>query len=658
WDGPVRLAGGGGLVLSGRLGGSGVLPGSGLVEAVLRAGDEVGCGVIQDLMAVAPLARPAQVQVRVDDPDAADTDDGAAAGARAVSVWSPGPDGAWVLHATGTLRKDDGDTPTEGLTEWPPPGAERLDAEGPERLAAWRSEDGTMFAEVALASDSGAERHLLHHDLLDAVAPLLGGPAAAMVGWHDVRLFATGADLVRVRMIPVQASDSDSDSDPDSGSDHGARYSLLVTDDVGAPVATVGAVELADRPEWSAIPAAEGTAGPDTESPQTRQGGTERPRAAARRVQRSDGTESALDAADLLDLVRTEAARVLGHDTGDEIDTETGFLEIGFDSLTGAELRTRLSAATGRDLPPTLIFDHPTIAALAAYLAERTGEAEGAPEPGGIGALYWQAAADGKFTAALDLVKAAAALRPSFGAAEAERHVPEAVRLTPGADGNGPVVLCLPGFSAVSGPHEYGRFAAALRDRLEVWALPEPGYREGELLPESLAALVRLQSEAVRRCADGRPYVLLGRSASGMLAHAVAEHLEADGDTPAGALLLDSYSPDVVRERPWLETTLTKAVADREAGFALRDDGRLSAMGRYHQLFSGWRPEPLAAPTVLVRAEEPYSPELDDPRYAEWRASWVTPHIEIDVPGNHFTILESRSESTADAVHAWLARTI
>ncbi len=73
---------------------------------------------------------------------------------------------------------------------------------------------------------------------------------------------------------------------------------------------------------------------------------------------------------ELLTIVRSSAARVLGHDAVDAVDADQEFIsELGFDSLGAVELWNRLKSATGVKLPTTAVFDHPTPRALANHLS-------------------------------------------------------------------------------------------------------------------------------------------------------------------------------------------------------------------------------------------------------------------------------------------------
>jgi polyketide synthase 12 len=258
----VELPASGGVVLTGRLspsaqgwladhavGGVVLFPGAGFVELAIRAGDEVGCGVVDELNLAAPLVLPADgsvaVQVVVGGSDES--------GARAVSVFSRGEAGSgWSLHAEGVLRAGSVQ-PGADLSAWPPVGAVPVDVgDGYERLAErgygygpafrgltsmWRRGD-EVFAEVTLPEDAGVSvaGFGVHPAMLDAAlhavilasdsGELAEGSMLVPFSWQQVSLHAAGAAAVRARIVPVGES----------------AVSIELADGLGLPVLSVASM--------------------------------------------------------------------------------------------------------------------------------------------------------------------------------------------------------------------------------------------------------------------------------------------------------------------------------------------------------------------------------------------------------------------------------
>ncbi|MBM7443062.1 type I polyketide synthase [Streptomyces sp. HB132] len=242
-----------------------LLPGTGFVEMALRAAQQVGCDLVEELTLEAPLVLQERgamhVQLVVGAPDAT--------GRRPLTVHSrpadhPAEGGGlaetpWRRHATGVLATRTASVPPFDFTAWPPAGATELELEGVYEQAAglgfgygpmfqglraaWQSGED-IYAEVALPEDGRAEAagFSLHPALFDAALQAMGlgsfGPGQGRgedagkprlpFAWRGVSVYATGASVLRARLSPSGAN--------------GIAFQLA--DAAGAPVASVDALDM------------------------------------------------------------------------------------------------------------------------------------------------------------------------------------------------------------------------------------------------------------------------------------------------------------------------------------------------------------------------------------------------------------------------------
>ena len=274
----VELADGGTHLLTGRIGtggghgwlaehvvaGAPLVPGAALVEWALRAADQAGCAMVDELTLRTPLILPETGGLRVQVAVGAADEDGRCE-VRIHSRPDADTDGTWLCHADGVLAPPR-DHPSP-FGAWPPPGAEPVDADGFYARAAadgyaygpafqgvrnlWR--DGSdVLAEVVLPETAGEWSGFgIHPALLDAVLH----PAALLTGqppgedtdgrmwlpftWNGVSLWAAGATTVRVRLSPDERT---AHGEWNAGDERALR--VAVADAVGDPVLTVDSLVL------------------------------------------------------------------------------------------------------------------------------------------------------------------------------------------------------------------------------------------------------------------------------------------------------------------------------------------------------------------------------------------------------------------------------
>ncbi|MHA7962404.1 type I polyketide synthase, partial [Streptomyces sp. L500] len=231
----VQVAGSGQVVFTGRLSarthgwigedgpaGTPVLPASALVEAAIRAADEVGAEHLESLTVHRPVVLPdsgsTRLQTVVGAPDET--------GRRPVTIHLA-TDTGWATHVEGVLATTTTDpapaTPVGGDTGGTPETREIvLDEELLPDAAAY-----------------GLHPALLEHAVRDLAGDAPAGSLRVPDQWQGVRLHATGASTVRVRA---------------AGTGDGA-FRLELTDVAGQPVLTVDRIAFRDVPQEAPTPA-------------------------------------------------------------------------------------------------------------------------------------------------------------------------------------------------------------------------------------------------------------------------------------------------------------------------------------------------------------------------------------------------------------------
>jgi acyl carrier protein len=69
--------------------------------------------------------------------------------------------------------------------------------------------------------------------------------------------------------------------------------------------------------------------------------------------------------------ISSHVVQILGGNPSNSLNQKRDFLSMGMDSLTSIELRNSLQTSLGSSLPPTLLFEYPTVEELVGYFTQK-----------------------------------------------------------------------------------------------------------------------------------------------------------------------------------------------------------------------------------------------------------------------------------------------
>jgi thioesterase domain-containing protein/acyl carrier protein len=349
-----------------------------------------------------------------------------------------------------------------------------------------------------------------------------------------------------------------------------------------------------------------------------------------------------------------------------QVSIDDDFFELGGQSLIAMRLFNRIRKEHGVELPLSVLFQAPTIAATAALLRETKGMAAIAPSAGGVDVPTQASAVDPSATepapAAADYSESTLVAAASFSRdSTAPRSLVEITR-----GGNRPPLFCVHG--AGGNVLNFRDLSWGLHHDQPFFALQARGVDGVSSPHSSIEEMARAYVEEIRALQPRGPYLLAGYSGGGVVAYEMAQQLKASGEEVPLLVFFDTYHPQMplravsysrrlmrlrkeglryvrelvrdrieraraVRERLQIKLCLLRG---RPIPHALRDrqltEGFSRAAARY-------RPQPWPGKAILFRAETvPFVFSGGGPYYG-WDSVVLGGVTTVMIPGNHDTLL-------------------
>lgn len=375
----------------------------------------------------------------------------------------------------------------------------------------------------------------------------------------------------------------------------------------------------------------------------------------------------------LAETVNNCIAKVMHLENSQLIVTDRSLQEMGLDSMMVFALRERLATITGLDLPPTLLFDYPTPKALTEYLYQQINQSNSIDshpsssvkkdknmQPAELkvssnqkqqpllSQLVSQAFCAQQFEHGKQLLDTIAHMAQHFTHERLPLEGNPAIKLASGL--NQPSLYCVAPFLPM-GVFEYADFASHFQQQKNVWVLSNPGFSVGQTLPCNIQQVLEYYQYAIQQSANNQPFVLVGHSGGGLLAHALTAYLEAQEIYPAGLILIDSYSTGSMT--PEFQQALMLSLGKLWSAMPPADE-QMIASAWYQRLLAEQQFSDIVTPTLSIRCQDPL-PFLK-PSGNNWQTQWPPKVATVDVTGDHFSMIHQHSNILAAQIQQWLEK--
>jgi pimeloyl-ACP methyl ester carboxylesterase len=281
---------------------------------------------------------------------------------------------------------------------------------------------------------------------------------------------------------------------------------------------------------------------------------------------------------------------------------DDNFFDLGGDSLSAVQFITRLNAQFKVSITPAIIYNHPSLRQLAAYIDA------GSP-----------------------VLSPLVPLNP-YGSAS--------------------LLIGVPGHQGYA--MHYRQLCAALGHDYPVYAFQHPRYDRRVPKFKNVEALAQHYVESIRQTIPDQPFYLIGASVGGLIALEMARQLNGD-ERVLGLILLDTYLHEAEqsppKESPLQAVRATVYRLRRDLAASAAKKANLRVRGEIVEIARAYQPKPYAGKLIFFSCRQnPHADKILN----QWRTLAQGEFVRIDIDAQHELLREEHVHETARHLRAIL----